>query len=1240
MKKVSKIKTLFVSTILFLSNFLNAQEFKTNLDQKNENLIIEQSFYEEAEYPGGFDSLNKFIAENYHMPDTFRLTGIDGKVYVQFAVNVDGTVSEVKIKKSTIPSCPECDAEAIRVVSLLKGWIPGNVNDSAVKFYYNIPINLSFDSENVKTKDDEITNASVINGAQNTNNFNLSATTESLSNSRQQKDDSENTKDQFTDLEKSPESLDNFSNDNYKLPKNKLNKLARKFLNGRSFYDVELNYQNIESYFSTINTRFLNISIYVDEADYLVTKLENLKDLSIAHRQFIERFKDTLNQRFIYFTKQSFNQSKYNISELSEKWMVIKKYNSIDWLVEPSQLYVYEDVLINPIQKYYFDKLMSSQSPIDQDEIVRDFSSKFPGINEVPGSPSEKKCHPLDYIIGNDEDWCTGQITIYNHSYINYHSSYAGENSLMSEIPYWISVSGIPVDIKTGVNKEIVHLFQGKITEKVEVYKDSLLFYQIFFPENDMYSHPELINIYKEGIKEREIHFVFPDISSRQHSSYTFYFEGDDNITLNGKNDTISLANKWLRENNFDAALSLINKARNNDFPDTLEINKLLDEVNENIILSRNDYEDSLIKISVPKIDSLLFKNEFDMAKEIIREAQNNHLPEYHDTNVLLSQKLNEVEKKEKEFKILTEQNRLNEVLSLGQKYINSKKYKEAITLFQDELSKNKKLKDREIKGLNDDKSKLFETNDIKPQLDSLKIKLDLALSLQKAEEDRIVAEANRIKNLEFEKKMNFTKVGKVEISKNYLKLITFTNGDSLDFAATAEEFVEKTLDQKPVYCYYNFDSKFSEKGYYYNLFAFNDIHGRKLFSDEYRLPFQSEIEYMAEVIKQIESKKAYGNRLTLKDYIFSSNSDKSYNGYNFVSYERNTFNGSVTNEQLKKGYAGYGQSGFLDELEDLKHIFWTLSDFEENDVNSITYSDMLKTNYLGQDYSSISREILTNPINYGLCELNREVEDSYGDYDILISSDLDIEKIIPRWGHKGDYELIASQIKLVKQRNEINSSDWLPNSTSRKLKYKHVIDKYGTNKKEYTTIQFAHNLDEWLDYCNNNIPACMSFRFDSKNDKTHGLLYNGSVFSLMSGIGMNFPVEENSKMIDLIDISNLRYSYNGSAEQFYNSIMDDQGLNNSAYCSYDDVNKEIIFYDNLNPYTFNYRAYPKSSFFPVIPSKRDYSSDPYFTLTNFSSYYYEGQFELNLSFNNIYNSYDYSNSKYEGYSIRFLKND
>lgn len=94
---------------------------------------------EPAEFPGGIAAMKKFLAENLVYPESAREKGIEGKAYLKFVVGTDGKLTDIKVVRGVV-DCPECDAEAIRVVKLMPNWIPGKNAGKPVKSYYNLPI--------------------------------------------------------------------------------------------------------------------------------------------------------------------------------------------------------------------------------------------------------------------------------------------------------------------------------------------------------------------------------------------------------------------------------------------------------------------------------------------------------------------------------------------------------------------------------------------------------------------------------------------------------------------------------------------------------------------------------------------------------------------------------------------------------------------------------------------------------------------------------------------------------------------------------------------------------------------------------------------------------------------------------------------------------------------------------------------------------------------------------------------
>lgn len=93
---------------------------------------------EKPEYPGGDAAMLQFIKDNIVYPPTAKEIGIQGRVYVQFVVDKNGNVTQVKTAKSVDPYL---DAEAERVVKKMPAWSPGKQRGKSVPVTYMLPIN-------------------------------------------------------------------------------------------------------------------------------------------------------------------------------------------------------------------------------------------------------------------------------------------------------------------------------------------------------------------------------------------------------------------------------------------------------------------------------------------------------------------------------------------------------------------------------------------------------------------------------------------------------------------------------------------------------------------------------------------------------------------------------------------------------------------------------------------------------------------------------------------------------------------------------------------------------------------------------------------------------------------------------------------------------------------------------------------------------------------------------------------
>ena len=99
--------------------------------------VIFQVVEEMPQFPGGMGEAMKFLAKNMKYPVAAQQAKIEGRVIVQFVVEKDGSVSDVKVMRGVNS---ELDAEAIRVVSMMPKWIPGKQRGKAVAVKYTMPI--------------------------------------------------------------------------------------------------------------------------------------------------------------------------------------------------------------------------------------------------------------------------------------------------------------------------------------------------------------------------------------------------------------------------------------------------------------------------------------------------------------------------------------------------------------------------------------------------------------------------------------------------------------------------------------------------------------------------------------------------------------------------------------------------------------------------------------------------------------------------------------------------------------------------------------------------------------------------------------------------------------------------------------------------------------------------------------------------------------------------------------------
>jgi protein TonB len=89
------------------------------------------------QYPGGIEGFYKHISRELDYPHQAKRNGISGRVYVQFIIDEEGKLTEVKAIKGIGFGC---DEEAVRVIKNAPKWKPGKQRGRPVKVRMVLPI--------------------------------------------------------------------------------------------------------------------------------------------------------------------------------------------------------------------------------------------------------------------------------------------------------------------------------------------------------------------------------------------------------------------------------------------------------------------------------------------------------------------------------------------------------------------------------------------------------------------------------------------------------------------------------------------------------------------------------------------------------------------------------------------------------------------------------------------------------------------------------------------------------------------------------------------------------------------------------------------------------------------------------------------------------------------------------------------------------------------------------------------
>jgi len=108
--------------------------------EEEEEEVSDEIFLIVEENPlpkGGMSAFYKYVNSNMGYPSQARRMRIEGRVFVQFVIEKDGSISQVEVIRGIDSSCNQ---EAIRVISNVPAWLPGKQRGKPVRVKMVLPI--------------------------------------------------------------------------------------------------------------------------------------------------------------------------------------------------------------------------------------------------------------------------------------------------------------------------------------------------------------------------------------------------------------------------------------------------------------------------------------------------------------------------------------------------------------------------------------------------------------------------------------------------------------------------------------------------------------------------------------------------------------------------------------------------------------------------------------------------------------------------------------------------------------------------------------------------------------------------------------------------------------------------------------------------------------------------------------------------------------------------------------------
>ena len=123
---------LLLSAILLTNMAFCQEEKKVSVDDEVFVVVEEQ-----AEFPGGMEAMYAYIVKNLKYPEAAKEKGIEGRVFVSFIIEKDGSISNILIKRAIGGGCEEA---AVEMIKNMPKWKPAKQRGKPVRCQFTLPI--------------------------------------------------------------------------------------------------------------------------------------------------------------------------------------------------------------------------------------------------------------------------------------------------------------------------------------------------------------------------------------------------------------------------------------------------------------------------------------------------------------------------------------------------------------------------------------------------------------------------------------------------------------------------------------------------------------------------------------------------------------------------------------------------------------------------------------------------------------------------------------------------------------------------------------------------------------------------------------------------------------------------------------------------------------------------------------------------------------------------------------------